>query len=582
MEIAPQPAAWRTRGRALIRGATADLRDAVAGHTLLLFSLMLALTVLWTGDALEVTPGYEVLVNHPAFPYFHETHDLIALALTLYVAHELQPVVGAAGILWFAMLHVPVWMIGHEAGSEIARFLVLTVVGLFGVYLISQRKRFQDELAHQAVHDPLTDLPNRRHLHEELARRLAESGRGEPGQHGAVVFIDLDGFKYVNDRLGHRTGDELLVNVADFLRQFMRDRDVLIRLGGDEFAVILPGASETQAHAAAARLVQGLEQHPRRVVGRAIPITASAGVALYPRDGVTVEEVLANADIAMHQAKDAGRNRVHLYTRDKDWERFESLLRWEQRIRDAVRTGRFPLYCQPIIDLRTGRTQHYELLLRMSGPDNQIIAPEAFLDIAGRFGLMQTIDRIVVRRAVEIAEHQRAQGRVIALGVNLSNGILSDREFPGFLAGLLAASSIDPAQLILEITETSTVANLDQAKEFMHAIKALGCRFALDDFGVGSSTFHQLRHLPVDFLKIDGAFIRDLSRTHADRHLVQAIVNVAQGLGRQTIAEYVGDEESARLLRELGVDFAQGYHIGWPRPVEELLPERAPAATVRS
>jgi diguanylate cyclase (GGDEF)-like protein len=557
-----------------------DLREAVAGHTLLLFTLMLALTVLWTADALGVTPGYESIVRHPAFAYFHDTHDLIALAIVLYVAHELQPIVGAAGMLWFAALHAPGWFGGYASTPEITRLVLLAIVGLFGVYLISQRKRFQEQLAHQAVHDPLTDLPNRRHLHEELARQLDECGRGEQGEHGAVVFIDLDGFKYVNDRLGHRTGDELLVDVAEFLRQFMRDRDVLIRLGGDEFAVILPGATAPQAQAAATRLVQGLEQHPRRVVGRSIPITASAGVALYPQDGVTVEEVLANADIAMHQAKEAGRNRVHLYSRDKDWERFESLLRWEQRIRDAVRSNTFPLYCQPIVDLRTGRTFHYELLLRMTGPDNEIIAPEAFLDIAGRFGLMQTIDRIVVRRAVEIIRHQRAQGRHVALGVNLSNGILSDSDFPGFLAGVVTGSGIDPAQLILEITETSTIANLDRAKEFMQAVKTLGCRFALDDFGVGSSTFHQLKHLPVDFLKIDGAFIRELPRSHIDRHLVQAIVSVAQGLGRQTIAEYVGDEESERLLRQLGVDFAQGYHIGWPRPVEELLPGPAAAGPV--
>jgi diguanylate cyclase (GGDEF)-like protein len=564
----------------MVRGAADDLRDEVAGHTLLLFSLMLTLTVLWTADALGVTPGYEHIVRHRAFAYFHDTHDLLALAVVLYVAHELQPVVGAAGLLWFATLHIPGWIGGYASTTEITRFVLLTIVGLFGVHLISQRKRFQAQLAHQAVHDPLTDLPNRRHLHEELARQLADCGRSESGHYGAVVFIDLDGFKYVNDRLGHRTGDDLLINVADFLREFMRDRDVLIRLGGDEFAVVLPGTTAPQAHAAATRLVQALEQHPRRIVGRTIPITASAGVALYPQDGVTVEEVLANADIAMHQAKDAGRNRVHLYARDKDWERFESLLRWEQRIRDAVRSNTFPLYCQPIVDLRTGRTFHYELLLRMSGPDNEIIEPEAFLDIAGRFGLMQTIDRIVVRRAVEIIEQQRAQGRSIVLSVNLSNGILSDHDFPEFLSGIMAASSLDPAQLILEITETATIANLDRAKEFMLAVKALGCRFALDDFGVGSSTFHQLKYLPVDFLKIDGAFIRDLPRSHTDRHLVQAIVSVAQGLGRQTIAEYVGDEDSARLLRDFGVDFAQGYFIGWPRPVEELLPSIASAETV--
>jgi diguanylate cyclase (GGDEF)-like protein len=564
------PADWMAGGVRLARDAVHQFRAAVAGHSLLLVTLMLVLTVLWTGDALVVSPGYEHVVHHPAFPYFQKTHGLAALAAVLYVAHELQPIVGAAGMLWYWALHIPVFRMTFPANlAEIVRFQLLVIIGLYGVFLIHQRKQVQALLEHQAVHDPLTNLPNRRHLQEELARQLGGGDR-HPA-HGALIFLDLDGFKYVNDRLGHRTGDELLVDVAAFLRQHLRDRDILVRMGGDEFAVILPHADVERAETAAARLVSALEHHPRRIVGRQIPITASAGIALYPQDGATVEEVLANADIAMHQAKESGRNRVHLYARETDWERFESLLRWEQRIREAVQGDAFPLYCQPIIDLRSNRISQYELLLRMAGPGNQIIAPGAFLDIAGRFGLTKAIDRWVVRNALRlIAEHRRRQ-RDLCLEVNLSNGVFTDGEFPIFLRQQLAAVDINPANLVLEITETSTIANVDQAQEFMGTLRALGCRFALDDFGVGPSTFHQLKHLPVDYLKIDGAFIQHLPRNQVDQHLVKAMVSVARGLGKQVIAEHVGDDETLRVLRELDVDLGQGYHLGPPQPIGQVL-----------
>lgn len=434
---------------------------------------------------------------------------------------------------------------------------------------ITERKRYEGQLVHLASHDPLTDLFNRRRLEEELDRELAEAERY--GTHGALVFLDLDQFKDVNDSLGHGVGDELLANLAVFLRRRLRKTDIVARPGGDEFCIMLPHTDAKEADAVARQLIETVQRHAFVAGGRPITVTASAGVAFYPEHGDTAEELLARADLAMYQAKEDGRNTYRVYAPERNWqEEIGSRLGWRNRIQEAMEKDRLMLYAQPILDLPRNRISQYELLLRLDGGD-KIVPAKAFIDLAERFGMIQAIDRWVVTRAVHIIAEQERNGRDLRLEVNLSGKAFSDAELLPLIQQELEATSIDPASLVLEVTETAAIANIGDAQGFVRTLKGLGCRFALDDFGVGFSSFNQLKHLPVDYLKIDGSFVLNLPVSPVDQHMVRAMVQVARGLAMKTIAEFVGDEQTLRWLREHGVDYAQGYHIGRPREISELL-----------
>ncbi len=436
---------------------------------------------------------------------------------------------------------------------------------------ISERKRFEAQLVHVANHDPLTGLFNRRRFDEELDRQLSESERY--GTHGALLFLDLDQFKDVNDSRGHRAGDDLLTSLALLLRQRLRETDIIARLGGDEFAVLLPRADAAQADAVAKDLLEAIRGHTFMVGGAPLGITFSLGIALFPEHGSTAGELLSRADMAMYRAKEEGRNRASTFAPDGDWQaQVESRIGWHQRIREALDNDLFVLHAQPILDLRTDRVSQYELLLRMKAPDGELIAPTVFLDIAERSGLIQDIDRWVVRRAIQLMADHRAAGRELRLEVNLSGKAFGDRELLPMIQHELVAQGVNPANLVLEVTETAAIANISDAQTFLRTLSEMGCGFALDDFGVGLSSFSQLKHLLVDYLKIDGSFVQDLAVNAVDQHLVQAIVSVARGLGKRTIAEFVGDAETVRLLKQYGVDYAQGYHIGRPAALAEVVP----------
>jgi len=435
---------------------------------------------------------------------------------------------------------------------------------------IREQKHYEKQLIHLASYDPLTELFNRRRFCEELERHLT---RAAPGMaRGALIFIDVDQFKYVNDTLGHQAGDELLRGLADVLRQQVRrETDTVARLGGDEFAIILPGASAQEAQGVAERILERLRQHVPVLAGNLVSSTASIGVALYPDHGRTAADLLARADMAMYVSKDEGRNRVSVFEPDcAALGHGEQKIHWEQRIRDAIDHGRLTLYTMPIWSIPEGQVSHSELLLRMLGENGEVIAPGEFLPVAERFGLIQEIDRWVVTRAVQMVAEEARQGHRLVVEVNLSGRAFTDAGLLSLIQREIAAQGIDPASLIFEITETAAIADLKQAKQFIRTLRALGCRFAIDDFGSGYASFAYLKHLPVDYLKIDGSFITNLVRDPVDQHLVKSMAATARALGKMTIAEYVNDVETMRLLREMGVDFAQGYFVGRPVPYTQI------------
>jgi diguanylate cyclase (GGDEF)-like protein len=450
--------------------------------------------------------------------------------------------------------------------------VALTVVAVGAV--VAERRRLETKLLHLADHDPLTALLTRRRLQEELSLQLAQASRYDI--RGALLFIDVDGFKAVNDAHGHRAGDHVLSEVARRLRGRLRHSDVVARVGGDEFAALLPHTDGVRAQALAAQLLAAIRSPAIELGGRSVGMSATIGMALFPDHGVSVEEILTHADHAMYEAKRMGGNMCRVYSPNEEWRKtIEGLFGREEDLKAALDEGRFVLHGQPILDLRRNQIGHYELLLRMVGEEGRFLSPGAFLGAAERTGVLPSIDRWVVRRAIELLALDMDDRREFPLSVNVSGKAFSDRELLPSMERELGAKGVDPARLILEFTEAAAVADLDRAREFTLAAKGLGCRLALDDFGVSLSSLQHLKKLPVDYLKIDGTFVRDVLHNPVDQHLVKAMVEVAHALDKKTIAEFVGDEETLQLIRTWGLDYAQGYHVGRPRALSEIWPDRA-------
>ncbi len=437
---------------------------------------------------------------------------------------------------------------------------------------VSERVRYEAQLQHMADHDPLTGLLNRRSFERELNQHIVQVQRYGP--EGAALVLDIDRFKHINDTLGHNVGDELIVKVAHSLRARLRDSDVLARLGGDEFAILLPRGGAAEAARVAESVLGAVRaQSVLTAAGRRRPITASIGIALFSdTERLSAEDVLVNADLAMYDAKEAGRDRAATYSsQERGASRMKARITWAERIREALEEDRFTLYAQPIVELSSGIVRQHELLLRMLDERGEVIPPAAFLGIAERFDLMQEIDRWVVARAIRHMGEQKRDGRDLVFEVNISGSSTGDPELLTIIEHELAQSGVDPVNLVLEVTETTAVANIPRAQQFAARLAELGCRFALDDFGAGFGSFYYLKHLPFDLLKIDGEFVRSCTTSTTDQLLIRAAVDIARGLGKKTIAEYVGDDETVELLRELGVDYAQGFHIGRPAPLATRL-----------
>ncbi|MEX2195563.1 MAG: PAS domain S-box protein [Thermoleophilaceae bacterium] len=434
--------------------------------------------------------------------------------------------------------------------------------GICIVENVTERKRFEGRLQYFADHDPLTGLLNRRRFESELDRQVTYTARYRAS--GAVLLMDLDNFKYVNDTLGHRIGDELIRGVADVVRSRLRGSDVLARLGGDEFAVVLPEAGRDDAERVAEALRAAVAAYPMTVDGRTVRTTASIGVTLFDEHTTGADRLIVESDLAMYAAKHAGRDRVMFYEPDGD---DHTLIRtgftWSTRLREALEQDRFVLHAQPIVDVSTGETSRYELLIRMLDEDGSLVPPATFLSTAERFGFIEPIDRWVACQAIDML----AARPDLTLEVNVSGKSIGSPDLLAAIERRLRESGADATRLIFEVTETAAITNMDAAREFALSLRRLGCKFALDDFGAGFGSFVYLKHLPVDYLKLDGDFIRDLPGNPTDQLVVRAMVDVARGLGQRTIAEFVGSEECFELLRDLGVDYAQGFWLGKPAPL---------------
>ncbi len=434
------------------------------------------------------------------------------------------------------------------------------------------------ELLHLTYHDPLTGRYNRRAFEARLKHAI-ETAVVE-GKHHALCYIDMDQFKVVNDTCGHVAGDELLKQVAALLEHEIRDSDMLARLGGDEFGVLLEGCDLNKAaeHAEAMRLK--VRRH--RFVWQDKPFDISISIGLVPitAECVSMEEVMKNADAACYVAKDSGRNRLQIYQQhDKELAQRYGEMQWVSRIQQALAENRFELHGQLIRPtVNKPLAPHYEVLVRLRDPDGQLVPPMAFIPAAERYNLMSSIDQWVIQHALQMLASRRTRGRGddISLAINLSGQSLGNDEVLASIRRAIEETGVAPKSLCFEITETAAITNLAAASRFMHQLRQLGCQFSLDDFGSGLSSFGYLSNLEVNYIKIDGHFVKNILSDPLSRSIVDAINRIGHVMGISTIAEFVESEEIAAELEKLGIDYVQGFGIHKPEPLGALLAVRRP------
>ncbi len=433
---------------------------------------------------------------------------------------------------------------------------------------VTKERRLRRALSWQASHDALTGLINRREFDNRLHGALLSAQRGEGAY--ALLYIDLDQFKVVNDTCGHQAGDRLLRDVTGLLQTRVRATDIIARLGGDEFGVLLEGVSLEQATRIAEGVRQGIRDF-RFVWGAStLSVGASIGIVQIRAETENVASVMSAADIACYAAKDAGRNRIHVYGADGVSHRHKEM-HWVARVTRATEDDRLELYFQPIVALagQPGGAFH-ELTVRLRDDNGELVAPTEFIPAAERYNVMSAIDRWVVARALALLHERQRTGRALPLlAVNLSGTSLNDQSFVDFVLQSVGEPAL-AAALCFEITETAAVTSLSNARFLMSELKARGCKFSLDDFGTGVSSFVYLKSLPVDFLKIDGQFISHITQDPVNRSMVEAIAKVGRALGIATVAECVESEAVLNELRRIGVDYAQGFHLATPLPVAQL------------
>ncbi|MCK4834431.1 MAG: EAL domain-containing protein [Gammaproteobacteria bacterium] len=437
---------------------------------------------------------------------------------------------------------------------------------------VSHTRRLTRQLSYQASHDLLTGLYNRRKFEENLQEILINV-REEDRKH-ALFYLDLDNFKIVNDTCGHVAGDELLKQLPALFNEVLRTGDIIARLGGDEFGIILENCGLQQAASIADKIRQKIKDYRFIWDDKTFEIGVSIGVIGITRDNAEMSQVLSSADVACYAAKDAGRNRVHIYEPSDEAvsERYGQM-HWTARISKALKDDRFQLYQQPIVGASDNKRTHLEILLRMIDEDGNIIPPGAFMPAAERYGLMPEIDRWVIEKVFAFmgrndpSDPIKGTDRIFA--INLSGDSINDGGLLDFILECKAKNDISLTNVCFEVTETVAISNLGKATVFINELKNYGCQFALDDFGSGLSSFAYLKNLPVNYLKIDGSFVKDVSKDDIDRAMVESIQQIGEVMKLSTIAEHVEDESTLNVLQQIGVDYVQGYHLGRPQAIED-------------
>lgn len=439
---------------------------------------------------------------------------------------------------------------------------------------ITEKRVSEERIQYLAHYDDMTGLINRARFTELLSEWVYHSKAHDKG---FLLVADIDEFKLINDTYGHGVGDELLRRTALLLQGVLKEEEfhhrkggegtVLGRLGGDEFSAFIPGLNEWDGMALTEKIRRRFEEF--RLMEGIVHATLSIGASLFPEHGRTIKELFAKVDAAMYRAKEMGGNTCHLYSPDdRVLENIHLRLREKERIQKALREDLFEPWFQPILSLKDGKIHHYEALARMIDEES-IFLPREFIDTAEAFGLVSEIDKVITEKTMNTQAAMARKGMHLTFGINLSGKELGNEQLLSFLQSKIKETGADPNHLLFEITETAAVHDLDRAVKFITELKSMGCRFSLDDFGVGFTSFVYLKRMQVDYIKIDGSFVRRLHENKDDQHIVKAITDVAKGMGIKTVAEFVEKEETLRLLKEYGVDYAQGYLIGKPGP--ELL-----------
>jgi diguanylate cyclase (GGDEF)-like protein/PAS domain S-box-containing protein len=434
---------------------------------------------------------------------------------------------------------------------------------------ITDQKKLSEQLKFQATHDELTGLINRRHFDNEIHKAIDDAHLNNASH--VLIFMDLDHFKIVNDTCGHLAGDELLQQLSVMFQSIFSRRDIVGRMGGDEFAVIMNHCTTEQSFRITQCLHEAMEAFRFTWEGKTFSLGVSAGVAGIDRYSESVSSLLQNVDSACYVAKQTGRNKTHIFSeKDEDFSQRKGEMSWISRIAQAFENDDFVLYAQLILPLQSNQGGFYELLLRMKDGDD-IIAPGLFMPAAERYDLSIKIDRWVLRRALKwIASSPPALSNTQHVFINLSGNTIGNKSFQRYAFKLLQEYDVPPEKICFEITETSAIANLAEAIDFIKDLKELGCFFALDDFGSGVSSFGYLKNLPVDYLKIDGMFIRDICFNEVNLAMVRSINDISHVMGKKTVAEFVEDDRTFAILRNIGVDYGQGYGIGYPLPLDQL------------
>jgi diguanylate cyclase (GGDEF)-like protein/PAS domain S-box-containing protein len=437
------------------------------------------------------------------------------------------------------------------------------IIGRLWLYEdITLERQTAQQLLYLAERDPLTGLYNRHRFQEELNNLIAASLRSH--QKFALLYFDLDDFKYINDTFGHRAGDTVLVRTAGEISSIVRHIEVFARLGGDEFAILSHLQPGDDLDILPARIVTSISSIPLHFRGTNIRLTTSVGVAVFPEHGETAEDLVAHADTAMYQAKNQGKNTWAIYDPQRDSsEAMMHRLTWYNRIAQALEQNLFEVHFQGVYETAHNALTHLEILVRMRDVDEpgHLIMPGQFIPIAEKNGQIVNIDRWVIRRSIELLSENPAMPPV---AINISGRTFDDPSIPQYIRSLLGELQVDPVRLIIELTETAAVSDIQDAQRFIEAVHQAGCRVCLDDFGSGFSTFGYLKYLGVEILKIDGLFIRDLPNNRDNQIFVKAMVEVARGLGKLTVAEFVEDAATLSMVKSLGIDLAQGYYLGRP------------------